>query len=335
MKTRRFACALAVTALSAWPAAARAYSPENTLCGDIYFLTYKTLPGWQVSFEPPSGDSSATVDFDSSGADGKRRRIGFVLDSRRGTPSDKERDPQRLLRLTLDLFTLAGFSGRTSPANVRHPTFPSAAATVSSDAGSVTAVEFVAAAEQGRFASVRVFMTLVGERKPSGERLAELQSVIDGLEFDPKAACAPGGDGEDARVTLTPGESLAPLPAAPAAPDEFSVRRALAGAGILERAFVPIQIRPATVGGARSILIDFAPGKTRAEYTRKFAVAAASTYCAEAERVGSSDSTPTLDFLTDEPDVVRRWSCEKNALGEPLHASVTKLDLRQASWFTH
>lgn len=155
--------------------------------------------------------------------------------------------------------------------------------------------------------------------------------MLKGLELDPLRGCLPGANGVAVSRALKPREAL-PLPAPPASPAAgrpFSFRRAVRGAGFLQQMFVPISLTPASVGDETSLVVNFdvgkspKPGKSREDYLRKFAESIAAPYCSELAEA-SGDDAPKLDFTTEEPNVLRRWNCDKGQLSEPFHASVRK-----------
>jgi hypothetical protein len=304
-----------------WPLAARATTQETelgdgaTLCGSYFWFNVVGPKGWTresglledddyVRWDPPGSATSITA----------------YLHVESGRRQDRSSDPLDIVRWKLRYFAINGLSAPTRDTDVRHPTLPSAAARMTAPVGSATLVGVVAAAEQER-AAYWTFLLISPGTAPAAD-LRAFRATVQSLRFDPKRGC----DREQKRVAYQPTPALPKSPSRkPGAKRPFSLKDSLAGATLVERMMMPVTATIVTVDGRKAYLIEFAPdrGKTRADYVEHFAPTIAASYCWEASAAQRKDQVPLLVFAADEPSHVRRWDCEREALGPPQSAAIS------------
>jgi hypothetical protein len=322
---------LALACVSFWPLASQATTSVTeagdgeTLCGPYFWFNVVGPKGWTRESGVYEDADYVRWDPPNSPLDSPLLLMSY-LHVEIGRKKGRSSDPIELLRRQLYDFASHGVSGPIRDTDLRHPRLPSAAARMTGRSGSVTVVGVVAAAEEERGA-YWTFLLLTPDKVPSAEHLRAFQATVESLRFEPERGCAESrsGGGARERVTYTPTPALPKSPSRkPGAKRPFSLKDSLAGATLVGRMMMPVTGAIVTVDGRRAYLIDFGPDerKTRAEYVEHFAPAIAANYCWEASAARPEDKVPLLVFTTDEPKQVRRWDCEKEALGPPQSAEI-------------
>jgi len=323
-----WAACLTLACVSSWPSASLATTRDTetgdgaTLCAPYFWFSVVGPKGW--TRESGVFEGSDYVRWDPEN-DPHPPAIMSYLHVEQGRARGRSSDPLESVRGQVHFLAIGGISGPIRDTDLRHPSLPSAAARMTGRSGSVTIVGVVAAAEEERGASW-TFLLLTPDKVPTAAHLNAFRATIESLRFEPKRGCRRLEDGTRKQVEYKPTPSLSRSPARkPGAKRPFTLRDSLGGATLVERMMMPVSGAIVTVDGKRAYLIEFDPdgGKTRADYVAHFSGVIAADYCWEASAARPGDEVPQLVFATDEPEQVRRWDCEREALGPAVPAVVT------------
>jgi hypothetical protein len=330
---RRCAAGSLLLAALACPVAAFAEAPDpDAFCGDDSYFWVKDPAGWQrlPERERRSGDLAFSYGVrppdGAPGADAVTLSIR-VMGSRYEAP---DADPRDILFGTLTLLTAGGaqFDG-LQELRIAHPSLPSEGIRV---VGASANVYVIAVAVPRGGGSHAVLTMLVKERVAKPAELDAMSSMLASFRYDPDHRCYPKGDVVE-KLPMERRESSWPEPseqkarAADTAARGFSLERALMGATIREKLFVPIGGGLVEIDGKPAVLIDYYGdqkgygGNSLSEFLDGHARQIALPWCFETLR---APSAPPIVFRVEGKDGFQRFDCKAMRFSKTFRGEVRR-----------